>query len=240
MANITDLDFRFIYPGHSGPSQPKKDYEMFATKKLTLAATALTLGLGLAQDSQAEMILTFTETGSDVVLNVTGSLDLTGLAENTHNINLGATDQFNTNGQLQIGAGGNVQQDKWNLTQISTPVTVAANITGAVDSWDAGNNAQAMRFQQNNGQIAVDDAFGTQVGDTLGLIVNITSQHTFAGKSLADFGLTAGTDVLWMQNQSQGISGTDGDIRLVAAVPEPSSLALLGLGGLALVRRRRA
>jgi hypothetical protein len=84
----------------------------------------------------------------------------------------------------------------------------------------------------------VDDAFGAEGVDPLGFIVNVTSQHTFTGTSLADFGLTAGTDVLWMQNVNA--TGTDGDVRLVAAVvPEPSTTALLGLGGLALILRRK-
>jgi hypothetical protein len=208
-------------------------------KQLTLAALTLAFSSTLSQDSQAAMFLTFSESGNDVILNVSGSLSLEGLNnEQSNNINLGAADQLNSvNQQLQIGAGANVALNKWTLSVINTPFAAVSNINGTVDLWDAANNAQAMRYQQNNGQIAVDDAFGDGVND-LGLIVNITSQHTFANQTLADFGLTAGTSVVWLENESSVISGDDGKI-FVVAVPEPSSLALLGLGGLLIARRRR-
>ena len=209
-------------------------------KTAIVAAATFSLGLGLTQETEAVMFVSFSQSGSDVILNVSGSLDLSGLDNEQNNgINFGANDQFNTNGQLQIGAGSNVPLNKWTLTQISTPVSIGTNIDGFVLSWDGANNAGAIRFQQNNGQIAVDDAFGTQGGDTLGTTVNVTSQHAFVGKTLADFGLTVGTNVLWMENESSVVQGDDGKVFLVVAVPEPSSTALLGLGGLALMLRRR-
>lgn len=50
-----------------------------ATKTL-LACTAATGCLGIAQDSEAALILTFVESGSDLSATISGSVDPTGLS----------------------------------------------------------------------------------------------------------------------------------------------------------------
>ena len=81
----------------------------------------------------------------------------------------------------------------------------------------------------------MDDAINS--GDTL----TVTSTHTFAGTLFSDFGLAQGDNIVWLENTN--ITSGDAGQVIVTAIPEPSSLALLGLGGLAmamLVRRRRS
>ena len=57
----------------------------------TAASVVLALGFHLAQDADAALLLVFSESGGDVILEVSGSLDLTGLTEVNKGASLGGT-----------------------------------------------------------------------------------------------------------------------------------------------------
>lgn len=73
------------------------------------------------------------------------------------------------------------------------------------------------RFQQNNGQVLVDDPFVASPA-----VITVDSAHTFEDTSLADLGLTAGQTTVWLENTN--VSGSDGQI-IVSTVPEPDPSA---------------
>ena len=75
-----------------------------------------------------------------------------------------------------------------------------------------------------------------------------TIEYFYDGSSIYVGGLVAGTNVEGLVINSDNWQGTSGsspafadfdDLSLVQDIPEPGSLALLGLGGLAILRRRR-
>ena len=102
-------------------------------------------------------MLDFSESGSDVVLNVSGSLDLTGLTEGNKNASLGATILLDTvNEQLQLGSGSSAPVNFFLLTVQNTTFSSTTNLIGTSDAWVSNTNS--IRFQQNNGQVLVDDA----------------------------------------------------------------------------------
>ena len=174
----------------------------------------------------------FTQEVDDVVLTATGSLSLAGLTKSTAGASLGATNVLDTvNEQLQLGSGSNGAVDRFTLAVKNSPFNSATSLTGTLNNWTSNSNS--IRFQQNNGQLLVDDAI--VAGDTL----IVSSQVTFSNRTLADFGLTAGNVVLFLENESDGTApAADGQV-FVSTVPEPSSSILLGLGGVALILRRR-
>ena len=201
------------------------------SNKVSAIAFIAALSLGLTDHSKGAITLLFTQNGSDVVLTATGSLSLVGLTKTTAGATLGATNILDsTNEQLQIGSGTNQPVDRFTLVVKSLPFNSASNITGALNSWSSNSNS--IRFQQNNGYLLIDDAFAA--GDT----VTVDSQITFANRTLSEFGLIAGTSVVFLENESDAGPAADGQV-IVTAVPEPTSAVLLGLGGLALILRRR-
>ncbi len=198
--------------------------------KKSITAIAFALGLGTIQQSEAAITYAFSVSGNDVILDISGSLDLTGLTETVLAPTLGA-DLFIASGATEFGAGADVAANAWNLAlQNDVFTTTTTQIFAAVDSWNS--NASVIRIEEANNRMFLDDSF--QTGDT----VTVTgAQFTFSNVDLSDFNLTAGQNTLWFQNSNA--TGTDGDV-YVTAIPEPSTLALIGLGGLLCLRRRRS
>ena len=175
-------------------------------------AGALVLGFSIASEAEALMLLQFTESEGNVILTVSGSIDLTGLSEGTKNVALGGQTLLDTvNEQLQLGSGINEAVNFFSFTVQNNVFTSAGNILGTVNEWESNTNS--IRFQQNNGQVLVDDA--VESGD----VITVTSTHTFDGRTFADFGLTAGETTLWLENLNA--SGDDGKVIVTAGV-EPA------------------
>jgi len=194
-------------------------------------STALLVSFTVAQQASASMLLLFSESGSDVVLNVSGTLSLAGLSESSAGASLGGTIVLDSvNEQLQLGSGASAGVNRYVVSVENNVFASSESLVGTSDSWTSNTNS--IRFQQNNGQILVDDAINE--GD----ILTVTSTHTFAGRSLSDFGLTVGETTVWLENTN--VTG-EGRQVIVSAIPELSSSALLGLAGMVtLLRRRRS
>ena len=205
---------------------------MYRTKAL-LATAALCIGT--AASTQAEIIISFDQVGDDVVATVSGSFDTTGLTENVAGASLGSNLIFSSN-RWQGGDGANnfAVNNFTDVVEVNDFGGPASNTPATSATWTTGTPgfADSFRAEADNERIWIPDGFNA--GDTF----QVAGTLTYANQTFATLGLTAGTSTLWMQNQSVGVSGTDGDIR-VNVVPEPGSLALMGLGGLCVLRRRR-
>jgi hypothetical protein len=189
-----------------------------------------------AMTAHSALLLTFTETGGDVVLTYTGSVDMSNASFSDTGWNIG-------------GIGNEVQTSgvEWNPAVSSGVVggdfyagvdLLAGNLTNATFSGtaDAGNTGNVFNISNANftiGQTNNDGSPDFGVFAPSGFI-------TFSGETFVTMGLNAHTPDtlidLW------GAQATPGSHELVqftvSAVPEPSTTALLGLGGLALILRR--
>ena len=117
--------------------------------------------------------------------------------------------------------------------------------TSATITWDnaPGNDMQDGREASGPG---VDPALTTSLG-TFSVVQDGTGNHgsfTISGQALADFINGATNDELTMiliSNSDEGAPGPEIDFDsspTLTVIPEPASLALLGAGGLLLLRRR--
>ena len=101
-----------------------------------------------------------------------------------------------------------------------------------------GTGFESLTFASFDAAAAID----TGISDTLA-----AQDLTFSGLSttgVVDDGDLSDDFVVFILDHSSGTAGAPGnqgfsDTFTLAAVPEPSSVALLGLGGLALILRRR-
>ena len=136
---------------------------------------------------------------------------------------------------LYFNTGGKVDQDlshNW-----SSSDTFTLSLSGQDPNWGGTGEAFSVQLRQTDGPVLWDS--GSVVVD--GLIAG----QVFSWSSI-DASTFAGVDVLENSQLNIQIQGTAGgsvfvdDVSLsVDTVPEPSSAALLGLGGLALILRRR-
>lgn len=229
-----------------------------------LAITVATLALGTASSSAA-LLLTFTEVGDDVVMQTTGTLDISSMNfvsdDAGVNINLQKGLYYN-----DFGEGSGLQQyNSWEFlynqggTQ-TLDVEVSDGgvslVSGIGNPWSSATTAYASNG--NNG-FSFDSRGTFKVinpawSDTMNVDDNQRDSDTFSsdmsmtwyGKSLADMGLdqhASDTEIgIWKASADAGDAGTINILVVapeVAAVPEPSSAALLGLGSLGLLLRRR-
>ncbi len=119
----------------------------------------------------------------------------------------------------------------------------------------------SFEFQAYSGTGAVyDSAFNISAGSAITLFLTRESADTFsaaydAGSGLVQLNTSGGTEkqiisvtgvpssTLFIGVEGYGDSASEGAVsfdNLQVVIPEPSTMALLGLGGLALLRRRRA
>ena len=178
-------------------------------KALKTATVVLALSFNLSQDSDAEILLEFTEADGDVILYVSGTLDLTGLTESNRGASLGGATLLDTvNEQFQLGSGVAAPVNAFTLTVQNEVFSSTTDLFGTIDSWEANTNS--IRFQQNNGQVLMDDEI--EAGD----VIEVTSTHTFSGLSFADFGLTQGDNIVWLENTN--VDGDAGQVIVTAGL----------------------
>lgn len=182
------------------------------TKQLIISL--ITMGVTLV--SQAGIILTVSEVGSDVILTGSGSAN--------------TADLTNING---TSGGGYIYSD-YAIIRTATPAsgfdyysgisgpTTLGSVSGVAPSSSTGD---MIGVYGRNGYIYLPDNY---VSGTA-----LSGSSTFANKTIASLGLTEGT-YEWTWG-----SGPTADSLTLNVIPEPSVLALVGVfgGGIFAIRR---
>jgi len=168
----------------------------------------------MTSHSQAAVLVTFEQVGDDVVATWTGTLDPGSWAEDDAggNFSVARDASFGgVNGAVEIYDGGSF---------------VDLGLSGTIDSFTGTVLIGGSAFYFGGVADATDP--GISVIDFSSF--NIT--QTFADDTLAAIGASSfDNTVAWTSSAGDTISFT--------TVPEPSSTALMGLGALALMVRRR-
>lgn len=206
-----------------------------------LALTVATLALGTASSSAA-LLLTFTEEGGNVVMRTSGTgVDLTGAW----------TSDFDGDGGISPSNLGN-QSGVRKHDNLPSTYEVFGNYGDGYDTLTKdfmnysyyGTASGDQFYVHSDTFIIYDDSIADGIAPS-STVFNPATTITWHSKTLTDmFGESVhdrNTEIsLW---QNTNVAGADGNVSFslgaVAAVPEPSSTALLGLGSLALLLRRR-
>jgi len=167
--------------------------------------------------------------GSGTITRGTGGNIITGLVDIRGGTNwaFGAGDQVNSTFQGYWGSSSAVNQ----LTGETTGLTLGTVLgTGALDISTFGSHTLKLNFDAGSG--GGDWIFrwaNPNTGDRVATINNLITagRITVSGIALLD---------------RQVANGGDGFtyVRSIAVIPEPTSLGLVGLAGIGLLRRRRA
>ena len=140
--------------------------------------------------------------------------------------------RFGSGGQFIIEAGASLDTDNYGLGAVSATITFEANAAG-VTTWN--NPGQ---FQMGGDNLVIDlSSYDVSNGKILTL-VDYDEFADLAGQTFNSITIlpTAG-GIAGPVDYQYDLGG--GDLAIVVFVPEPSSTALLGLGGLALMLRRK-
>lgn len=206
------------------------------TTACLLALTAMT--------AHSALVLTFTESGGDVVLTYSGSVDLTNatFATDTGYNRAGAGNEVLATGvdYNPQGLSGVVGADFYSGVDL-----LAGNLTNATFSGtpDAGNSGQVFTINNTVFTIAPDGGLTPIANNDLPDVgVYAPSGFiTFSGQSFATMGLDAHTPDTLIGLWAAQESATNSELVqfTVSTIPEPSTALLGGLGVLLLLRRRR-
>lgn len=191
--------------------------------KLALLAGLAWLACGT--NSNASVVVTAIETGGDVVISSSGTIDLTGWAY----LNSGFQTLFVQPNFAAWGVDGTLQDFYQTPLNFSGP----ANFGSSSFSPATAGSGDAFHFLFSG---PVGPYLGVPAGYTSGDL--LSSSNTFAGASFASLGITPDT-YLW----TWGAGGNADSLTFtVTTVPIPAAAwlfgsALLGLGGL---KRKKA
>lgn len=205
---------------------------MTAKSALGIAALSALL-LASSQDARADVIMNFTESGSNVVGTASGSIDLAGLTFAFWTAGGGALyPAYPSGGSFAgLGAPGN------------PPIGVSAYTTGTI-SGPTSFGTGGLAFPNSGSGNPIDIAtaytgFGTIIYLPNGYVSGsaLSSTSTWNSTTFAALGLTPGTYVYKWGSGDHADSFTV-NIGSTNSVPEPGAILLLGTSALALVVRR--
>jgi hypothetical protein len=191
-------------------------------KRIKTLLLGLCLAVMSASQTQAGLIFTITESGGDVVVNMSG------------NINLSATSGFATTGtgpQAIRPSGGNIG--------ISVGLTDIYNINqspSGVPPWTpfGGGGFNSMTSSSGNAVVLFDVGLGVPTGYISGNPLSATG--TFVGASFASLGITPGSYTTTFDGAGDVL---ETDFVTINAVPEPSSVMMVAIAGIGLLQKRR-
>jgi hypothetical protein len=211
------------------PTSPRLLTGAAATAALLLF---LMLSPGMTPAARAQAVITFLESGGNVIANGTGAVDMSGLSELTRQ------PPFTSSAQVQPNVAG--------ITMGQTGVGVVSLWTGVTGPSSFGPGAVLTAASSGSGNL-----FGT-VGGTLIILplpysslAPLSATNTYSGHTFASLGLTPGT-YTWTKVSNGATVMTVQIGPAATAAPEPGTLALLGTAAVALlplgavvVRKRR-
>ena len=192
----------------------------FARLGASLAAAALLLTT-VAQPAAAAIVMTATEIGGDVVFSYSGTLDLTGMTQGGQT-GMNASRVWASSSAVQFRTAGPITNNnfQYGLAFSSRPGNLGPGTT-LIDADTTSSDTTAV-FGTLSNNLYLDNTL--TASDWLN--TTQSGSMTFQGQTLAGLGIAPGT-YTWV------LSGTAADTITLNAVPEPSSLALFGAGGLA-------
>lgn len=180
------------------------------TYHLTMLLTFF-FGIGAAHSA---IVIVALETGGDVVFSYSGTIDTTGAS-------IAGTQTGSAYSGIipNLGIVGNS----------GTPYDGYAITGGGI--FGVGGNTVATISTGDSFQIRSND-FRLRLPDNYVSGTTISGDITFTGTDFTTLGVDSSSNITWnLPNDSISLQFT--------AIPEPSSTALLGLGGLAFALRRR-
>lgn len=145
-----------------------------------------------------------------------------------------------------VGAGDKFYAHLWGLTGVSDDDgQEIGNIEGAANGAANfnSNSDELTTYNLTDGASSGFGGTGTAISGELTGAGTFTSTFSIAGLGISGVTTAADLDyyIIQFTQEEDGLAGTTSvdNFSLAATVPEPSSAALLGLGGLALILRRR-
>ncbi len=178
--------------------------------------------------SSAALLFTFSEESGDVVMRTSGSVNITNASLLPFPLNASNSMNVFAEGYRNYGTS-----------------TVSVNIYGGVDllvaSFSTGMTHNADVGAGSASSVNGTSFYASPAQITSG-VVTLTTTMTWQSTTLANLGMGHHANNmeidLWAAHTGAGDAETI-RFKVVEAVPEPSSSALLGLGALSLLLRRR-
>lgn len=188
-----------------------------------LAATLIAFG-SFAGEANGALLLTFEQTGADVAVTGSGSLDLSGLTLSSSNEGYGFEDLY-----VQGSSG-------W--------LWLSGSTTATYDVYSGAGTLNVSGGFTNPGFFNIDFSDDIGIWGTLNTATDVYVSNGYTSTSAIDFSTiisdTTLSEIGMNVGDSQTVSWTDGaaDSITFTAIPEPSSALLIGLAALGVAFRR--
>jgi hypothetical protein len=205
--------------GRNPYNDARVKYQMFRSTAISCAVLLIS-----AASSRGGAILTFSQSGSNVLAQATGTLDTASLTLTGH----GSSGGFLTPGEAEVGVGNfgtnNLYQGYNGPTSFGTGTIILSS--------SASGNIVGIEGGVGNFLIAPDN----YVSGTA-----LSGSATWDNTTISGLGLTPG-EYTW--TWGSGVTADSFEVLIPASVPEPSSMMLVGeaigvFGFGAWIRRRR-